>query len=244
MPEKIKIRLYVPQELKIAAKIAANEMQYHYLFDVMKCKNGGNILCFDGKNGEFCAKLCLEGKKKLFFEIMQKTADFKQSSDLWILFAPLKKDNTDFVVQKSTELGVQKIVPVITKNTITEKIKKERFEAQCIEAAEQSRRLDVPSVEDAVSFEKMLQNWEPDRTLFFMDETMQGQDAVSVFSGFKGKASILCGPEGGFCESELAALRSKEFARAVSLGPRILRAETAVVAALSCWQAVCGDWRK
>jgi len=244
MPEKIKIRLFVQQELAVCARIETSDMQFHYLSDVMKCKNGDYILCFDGKNGEFAARLCFEGKKNLFLEIVEKTAEFKASPDLWILFTPLKKDNTDFVVQKATELGVQKIVPVITKNTITDKIKKERFEAQCIEAAEQSRRLDVPQVENAVSFEKLLQNWDSGRTLFFMDEAMQGKDVVSAFSGFSGKAAILCGPEGGFDETELALLRSKKFTRAVTLGPRILRAETAVAAALSCWQAVCGDWRK
>ncbi len=174
--------------------------------------------------------------------ILEKSADFRQSPDLWLLFAPVKKDKTDFIIAGATELGVRKIIPTITKRTISEKIKKERYEAQVIEAAEQSRRTDIPQVEDAQSLEKILKNWDSARILYFMDETGNGGSICPVFAKGPQSAAILVGPEGGFEPGELEVLRGLPYARGVSMGRRILRAETAVMAALSCWQALCGDW--
>ena len=242
--QKIKIRLFSFEELKVQATIALNEQQSHYLNEVMKCKIGDSVLLFDAKNGEFSAKLIEQKKKTAILQIMEKTRDFYQVPDLWLLFAPLKKDNTDFVIQKATELGVRRIIPTITKNTITDKIKKERFIAQSIEAAEQSRRVDLPEICDALSLEKLLQNWDSSRTLFFMDESLQGEDIAKAFANSSAKAAILCGPEGGFSEEEKQILRTKEYVKSINLGPRILRAETAAITALACWQAICGDWKK
>ena len=157
-----------------------------------------------------------------------------------------KKDKTDFIVEKSTELGVSKIVPVITRRTISEKIKKERYIAQAVEAAEQCRRLDVPKVADARNLEAVLKEWDENRMLYYMDETGNGRPVAEVFAEDAGKhlpAAVLVGPEGGFDEQELELLRRQKYAKGVSLGKRILRAETAVAAALSCWQAICGDWK-
>ena len=161
------------------------------------------------------------------------------------MFAPVKKDKTDFIIAGATELGVSQIMPTITERTITERIKKERYEAQVIEACEQCRRLDVPLICNPQSLEKILKAWPQDRVLYFMDETGNGGDIQTVFKNAPTTkaAAILVGPEGGFSENELQLLRQKSFAQAVSMGKRILRAETAVHAALACWQATCGDWK-
>lgn len=242
MQQKAKIRLFVESDLSSLPTILLNEAQSHYLMNVMKCKPEEKILCFDNKNGEFCAKIADISKKQIQLKIIEKTKDFIHVPDIWLLFAPLKKDNTDFIIQKATELGAKKIIPVITKNTITNHIKRERFIAQSIEAAEQSRRVDLPEISEAVSLSYVLQHWEEDRALFFMDETMNGEPIFDAFSKHSGKAAVLCGPEGGFSAEEIENLYNKNYVKGICLGPRILRAETAAVAALSCWQAVCGDW--
>ena len=155
---------------------------------------------------------------------------------------PVKKDQTDFIIQKAVELGARRLQPVITRRTITDKVRHERFRAQGIEAAEQCRRLDVPEINEAQSLEKVLQNWDKSRRLFFMDETGHGLPVRRAFAAAAAPAAILVGPEGGFSAEELQRLRGLEFAQGVTLGPRILRAETAVAAALSCWQSLSGDW--
>lgn len=161
---------------------------------------------------------------------------------MWLLFAPVKKDRTDFVIEKATELGAGKIIPVITRHTITDKVRVERLRAQAAEAAEQSRRVEVPEIGAPVRLEKLLADWDPARRLFFMDESGRGRPAAEAFGEYQGPAALLVGPEGGFAEEELNGLRSRPFARAVSLGPLILRAETAAAAALSVWQAISGLW--
>ena len=149
------------------------------------------------------------------------------------MFAPVKKDRTDFIIEKATELGAGKIIPVITRHTITDKVRVERLRAQAAEAAEQSRRVEVPEIGAPVRLEKLLADWDPARRLFFMDESGRGRPAAEAFGEYQ---------EGGFAEEELNGLRSRPFARAVSLGPLILRAETAAAAALSVWQAISGLW--
>lgn len=155
-----------------------------------------------------------------------------------------KKDQTDFIIQKATELGAAKIMPVITARTIADKVKKERFIAQSTEAAEQCRRVDLPVIADAEPLDKVLKTWDKERILYFMDETGQSPCAAEVFRPQDKKAALLIGPEGGFSEAELNALRTLPFARGAVLGKRILRAETAAAAALAIWQSVAGDWRE
>ena len=221
-----------------------NDAQSHYLLNVLRLKIGDEIKVFDGQNGEYVGKIVSLSKKNCTVKILQKVRDMKYCPDLWLLFAPVKKDKTDFIIAGATELGVSKIIPTLTKRTITERIKTERYEAQVIEACEQCRRLDVPQISDPQSLEKILETWSQDRILYFMDETGNGGDIQTVFKNAStAKAAILVGPEGGFSDEELQLLRQKNFAKAVSLGERILRAETAVHAALSCWQAICGDWK-
>lgn len=162
--------------------------------------------------------------------------------DIWLIFAPVKKDNTDFIVQKATELGVRKIIPVLTRYTISERVKKERFIAQTIEAAEQCRRVDLPEVAEVIDFENLLKCWPTDRKLYYLDETLNSKPPLQAFIN-EDKCAVLVGPEGGFSLQELEQLRKAPFATGVTLGNRILRAETAAVAALACWQALRGDWK-
>jgi len=236
------IRLYVDTSLAIGREVVFNEEQSRYLGAVMRLSEGDEILLFDGSNGEFAAEIAALGKKTASATVCRQTKVFMPAADVWLLFAPVKKDRTDFIIEKATELGAGKIIPVITRHTITDKVRTERFRAQAAEAAEQSRRLEVPEIGNAVHLEKLLKDWDPSRRLFFMDESGRGLPAVEAFGGYNGPAALLIGPEGGFAEQELNDLRSRSYARAVSLGSLILRAETAVAAALSVWQAVSGSW--
>ncbi len=242
MPGAAKIRLYVKTPLAVGEQIFFDENQSRYLGAVMRLSAGAEVLLFDGKNGEFMAEITGLGKKMGEAVVKKQTRKFIPARDVWLLFAPVKKDRTDFIIEKATELGASAIVPVITRYTIAEKVRLERFCAQATEAAEQSRRLDMPEIREPVRLKDLLATWDPSRRLFFMDESGGGRPARMVFAENKGAAALLVGPEGGFAEEELNALRTAPFARAVSLGPLILRAETAVAAALSVWQSVCGCW--
>lgn len=236
------IRLYVETPLAVGGEVLFNEEQSRYLAAVMRLAPGDAVLLFDGVSGEFSAEIVSLGKKAASAVVRARTRPFAPAADVWLLFAPVKKDRTDFVIEKATELGAGKIVPVITRHTITDRVRLERLRAQAAEAAEQSRRLEVPEIGAAVRLEKLLAGWDPARRLFFMDESGGGRPAAEAFGEYKGPAALLVGPEGGFAEEELSLLRSLPFARAVSLGPLILRAETAAAAALSVWQATSGLW--
>lgn len=226
----------------LGTELELGEEQSRYLGSVMRVSTGDEVFLFDGKTGEFSAQVTSVGKKKVSLIVNRKTKDFFEAEDIWLMFAPIKKDRTDFVIEKSTELGVRKIIPTLTRYTISEKVRTDRFRAQAVEAAEQSRRLDLPQIEEPQRLEHLLETWNTSRHLFFMDETGEGTSAVKTFLQNRGAAALLIGPEGGFAEEELNKLRSCSFAKAVSLGPLILRAETAVVSALSIWQAVNGNW--
>ena len=236
-------RLYIKEELICDKIIPLEESQAHYLKNVVKYNVGETIHCFDNKNGEFCCKISSLDKKNPTLAVLNKMRDYHKCPDIWLLFAPLKKDKTDFVIEKATELGCSRIIPVITQNTITKNIKIERYEAQSIEAAEQCRRTDLPQIANPIDLVKLIPNWDHDRPLFYMDETLKSKDFFTVLSQVKHKkAAILIGPEGGFSQEELTILHDTVFAHGATLGPRILRAETAATAALSCWQLICGDW--
>lgn len=243
LPKTSGIRIFAETELVSGGTVMLGAEQSRYLLSVMRLPEGSRILAFDGHGGEYECELENGSKKTVVLKVGHQTRRQEQSPDVWLMFAPLKKDRTDFVVEKATELGAAKIIPVITRYTITDKVKTERWRAQAVEAAEQSRRLDVPQVADSIRLEALLARWNEKRSLYFMDETGSGQPVAAVFQNAPAPAAFLIGPEGGFCEQELELLRSKPFARAVSLGKRILRAETAALAALACWQALSGDWR-
>ena len=238
-------RLYTKEELIKNKTIILDENQTHYIKNVVKYVIGDDIYCFDNKNGEFLCQITAINKKTTELLVKEKIKDFSSCPDVWLLFAPLKKDKTDFVIEKATELGVKKILPTITRYTITNNIKTERYIAQSIEAAEQCRRTDIPTIEQPKTLENILQNWDKDRTLFFMDETLNSKSFIEELQNTKTiKSAILIGPEGGFSKEELSTLRNLPFTKGATLGPRILRAETAVCASLSCWQIILGDWSK
>ncbi|MBR1648843.1 MAG: 16S rRNA (uracil(1498)-N(3))-methyltransferase [Alphaproteobacteria bacterium] len=243
MPKTSKIRLFVENKLEEGLKTEFNDEQRRYLINVMRLGNEDKILLFNGYDGEYEAKLEINGKKQVFAEVIKKSRDFALCPDIWLLFAPLKKDRTDFVVEKATELGVRKIMPVIMRYGISDHIKINRWRAQSIEAAEQSRRLDIPQISPPQELGAVLASWDEKRKLYYMDETLQGNNIAEAFSSAHAPAAILVGPEGGFAATELDLLAKCPFARSVTLGKRILRAETAVAASLACWQALSGDWR-
>lgn len=245
MKKTAKVRLFANTPLSTGDDWVPEESQTHYLLNVLRFGPGEEVKVFDNHSGEYLGEITQVSKKSCTIRLKEKLRDMQQSPDLWLLFAPVKKDKTDFITAGATELGIRRLVPVITRRTISERVKKERFEAQVIEAAEQSRRLDIPQVEDARPLETVLKDWDKNRILYFMDETGCGGSIAEVFGAApKGTpAAILVGPEGGFAEEELELLRRLPFAKSVSMGQRILRAETAVQAALSCWQAWCGDWK-
>ena len=242
--KRAKIRLYVDAELNTSGEILLNDKQAHYLTNVMKLGNEDEVLAFNNRQGEFLCALQSKSKKEFYLKVLSQTRLYEQCPNIWLLFAPVKKDQTDFIIQKATELGVSKIIPVITAHTISDKVKRERFVAQSIEAAEQCRRVDLPEILEAQTLEKVLNSWDKERILYFMDETRQAQPANKVFDAKSPKAAVFVGPEGGFSEDELNLLRSLPFAKGATLGKRILRAETAVAAALSVWQTLAGDWRE
>ncbi|MBR5599583.1 MAG: 16S rRNA (uracil(1498)-N(3))-methyltransferase [Alphaproteobacteria bacterium] len=238
-------RLYTKEDLEPNKTILLNEEQTHYLKNVVKYSLNDTLLCFDNKSGEFLCEIQSFNKKTTEVIVKSKTKDFASSPDIWLLFAPLKKDKTDFVIEKATELGVRKIIPTLTRYTITNNIKTERYHAQAIEASEQSRRTDIPEISQPQTLSNILSNWDSQRTLFFMDETLQSLPFLEQLQKQpSAKSAILIGPEGGFSDEELSNLRTKSFAKGATLGPRILRAETAALSALSCWQMILGDWRK
>ena len=237
------IRLYIPQQLAPEESLFLDEKQSHYLSHVMKIKEKEQINCFDNQSGEYLCEITEITKKHCGIKVIKQLKPYYQTPDIWLLFSPVKKDNTDFILQKATELGVRQIVPVITRYTITDKINKERFVAQTIEASEQCRRTDLPKIEDAIRFERLLEKWDKNRKIYYMDETLKGVSVQQAFEKKTTPCAIMVGPEGGFAAEELEQLRKQKFTQGVMLGPRILRAETAVVAALSCWQGLNGDWK-
>lgn len=244
MKIKDKIRLFINTNIQEASRIELTEEQSHYLCNVMRLKEGDSIRCFDGKNGEFLSQIIKIHKKQTQIIIKKQIKAQSLSPDIWLLFAPLKKDCTDFLIQKSVELGVKGLLPIITENSITDKVRMDRLQAQIIEASEQCERLDIPKLFAPQSLKQALKNWDDSRVLFFMDERGYGSHAEKAFSQYiKRPSAILIGPEGGFSDSEFKNLYDLPFVCGVSMGPRILRAETAAVAALSAWQAVAGDWK-
>ena len=243
MSKKNRIRLFSYEILYENASYVPSDAQIHYLKNVMRLTLDDEVFLFDGQNGEFRSVVADISKKSLMLQVQKKVYDFEKSPDIWLVFAPLKKENTDIVLQKAVELGVSKIMPVQTEYATKIQIKKERAELQITEAAEQSRRQDVPELLKTVSFDEMIKQWPENRKLIYLNETGKGMAFSAVASELKEPVALLVGPEGGFSKKELEILEKLPYTLSVTLGKRILRAETAAIAALSCWQAFCGDWR-
>ena len=236
-----KIRLYVDQPLGAGQAVAVNADQANYLFNVMRLGKGAPVGLFNGRDGEWLALVEQAGKRGGILICDRQTAPLRLPPDLWLIFAPIKKARTDFIVEKAVELGAARILPVQTRHTNSERIRQDRLQAHALEAAEQCGATFVPEVADLISLDKLLASFPADRKLLWCDEAMVGQ--APALSGARGQAwAILIGPEGGFSADEQARLRALPQVVPLALGPRILRADTAAVAALTLWQAALGDW--
>ncbi len=236
-----KIRLFVDHTLGEAQSVPLNKDQAHYIFSVMRKSIGETILIFDGNNGEWEASIEEISKKSGVLFCIKQTKPQIMPPDLWLFFCPLKKVRTDFIVEKATELGVARIIPVQTEHTNVDRIKLSRLSAHAIEAAEQCGGTYIPKIEELQKINEVLENFPPDRKLLFCDEKLQSSE-VNFKNLKKGKWAILVGPEGGFSEIERNYLKGLKFTFSISLGPRILRADTAAVTAISLWQNYLGDW--
>lgn len=237
----VKTRLYVDQPLAEGNRVPLTKEQAHYLFSVMRLPLGARVALFNGVDGEWHAEVVEAGKRAgtLLCEVQSKPLQLPP--DLWLLFAPIKKTRTNFIVEKACEMGAARICPVQTEYTNAERIRLDRMQAQVLEAAEQCGATYVPEVSELAKLGTVLDRWPAERHLMFCDESLLGAASV-LTQAPKGPWAILIGPEGGFSPRERTRLQAMDQAHAVSLGPRILRAETAAVAALTLWQSALGDW--
>jgi 16S rRNA (uracil1498-N3)-methyltransferase len=215
--------------------------QAHYLFGVMRLGLGDAVLLFNGRDGEWLAEVTAAGKRGGELVAQTQTRPVQMPPDLWLVFAPIKKARTDFIVEKAAEMGAARIQPVQTDFTNSDRIRQDRLQAHAVEAAEQCGGTYVPEVCELQKLDRLLADWPADRQLLFCDEALAG-DGPRLPQA-RGPWAILIGPEGGFSEPERARLTALPFAHAISLGPRILRADTAAVAAMALWQTSLGDWR-
>ena len=237
-----RIRLFVGCDLHADARVEAEADAANYLYSVMRLERGSEVHLFNGRDGEWSAEIMELGKRRAVLSCMEKTRVQSYPPDLWLAFAPLKKARTDFVVEKAAELGVDRIFPVLCAHSNSRRISRRRLHQRAVEAVEQCGGLHVPSVQNLGALDNFLRLELGDRNLIFCDESISGSDAIfpSVLEGKRW--CILVGPEGGFSEDERRILREVPGSVSVSLGPRILRAETAAVAAIALWQRFRGDW--
>lgn len=236
-------RLYVAPKLDARAEIALDKDQAHYLGNVLRLKPGDHVLLFNGRDGEWCAELQALGKKGGEARTTHQTRAQDEGFDLHYLFAPLKRARLDYMAQKATELGASVLQPVITRHTVAERVKTDRLLANAVEAAEQCAILRVPEVREPKKLSDILAGWDANRLLVFADESAPQTSPIEALQTREpGPLAVLIGPEGGFEREERAALLAKPFVLPISLGPRVMRADTAAVAALALVNAVLGDW--
>lgn len=235
-----KIRLHLDAPLAADAEITPSREAAQYLFTVMRLKPGARILVFNGRDGEWEAEVIAAAKREGRLNALRRTRPPAPPPDLWLLFAPLKKTRTDFVAEKACELGCRRILPIFTRHTNAERVNAERLRAHAVEAAEQCGLVFVPEVADPRPLAEALAAVEPTRRIYFCDERRDAPLLSHVAT--PGPGAILIGPEGGFTDAESRSIRARAGAAAVSLGPRVLRADTAAVAAITLWQAGVGDW--
>lgn len=213
----------------------------HYLARVMRAAPGDVVILCDDVTGEWVARVADVGKRDVVLEVAERLRPREAAPDLWLIPALLKKDRFDLILEKATELGVSRIAPVITRRCVADKLNLDRARAITTEAAEQCARTALTQLAEPMKLDALLTDWPDGRALFFADEK-GGEPAAAAFAQHAGPAAILTGPEGGFDDAERAAIRAHPAARAITLGPRILRGETAAMAALSVWMATAGDW--
>jgi 16S rRNA (uracil1498-N3)-methyltransferase len=233
-------RLFVATELA-PGPIRLDGPAAHYLFSVMRVKTGDPVKLLDDVTGEWLGGVVSINKRDLMLDVTEQLRERETVPDLWLCAAPLKKGRIDWMAEKACELGVARLVPVITRRAVVDKLKTNRLRAHLIEAAEQCGRTALPALAETVKLPALLKAWPAERTLFFADET-GGAPAFEAMRNAPGPAAILIGPEGGFDTEEREAIRALPQAIGITLGPRILRADTAAAAAVSVWMAAVGDW--
>jgi len=238
-------RLYVTAPLAAGQTVPLSAEQGHYLRHVMRLETGSEVILFNGQDGEWTASLEEVRKAGATALPTRPTRAQHNVPDLWLLFAPIKSARIDMIAEKAGELGVAQLYPVLTQHTQAARVNIERLQAHAIEAAEQCERLDIPHVHAAIKLEQLMANWPAQRTLLVCAERREAADMPAILKQLpSGPMAILVGPEGGFADDELNRLERLPFVKFMTLGPRILRAETACFAALSLWQALQGDWKR
>ena len=238
-------RLFVDLPLAAGAVLEPERGQSNYLINVLRLKAGAPVLLFNGRDGEWLAHIQPQGRKSCHLIPQRQTRPQPDPSSLWYCFAPLKQARLDYMVQKAVEMGAGVLQPVMTQHTQVRNLNQERMQANAIEAAEQCGILAVPQCRDAMALDDLLSRWEPSRQLVFCDESASDADPLDLIAALRGKQlGVLVGPEGGFAVDERRQLSSLPFVTAIALGPRILRADTAAVAALTLVQAIAGDWQR
>jgi 16S rRNA (uracil1498-N3)-methyltransferase len=250
-------RLHIDAPLSEGSTIALSEDQAHYLRGVMRLEAGDAIFVFNGRDGEFEARFAPAGKRSAAAHLGARVRAPAAEPDLWLIFAAVKRAALETIVQKAVELGAARLVPILTMRTHRERVNDARLNAIAIEAAEQCGRLSPPAIAPALTLDMLLESWPAERSLYFCDEA--GDDPVADWGGREGRArpmldvlteakpgpaALLIGPEGGFAPEERARLRIRDFVTPVTLGPRILRADTAAIVALALWQAAHGDLKR
>jgi 16S rRNA (uracil1498-N3)-methyltransferase len=235
-------RLFVEESLSANAEVPLTREQAHYLTGVLRMNSGDAVRAFNGRDGEWLAYLTSVTKKSAALRCEKLEGAAKLPPDIDYLFAPLKHARLDYMVQKATELGARRLRPVMTNRTVAERVNIERMRANVVEAAEQCNLVHVPEVLEPEKLEKVLGGWDHSRALVFCDETMGETNPLESLGDMKMPAAVLVGPEGGFTSDEIKLLKSLPFVCPISLGPRILRADTAAIAALALMQATHGDW--
>ena len=237
-------RLFVDDDLAQGSQIACNSDQANYLLNVLRLGVGDEVLAFNGRDGEWRARVSARARASCELTAGDQTRPQAAPPDIHYLFAPLKRARLDYMVQKATEMGVSRLAPVMTRRTQVVRVNLKRMRANAIEAAEQCGVLWVPEVVEPRPLSEVLDQWPASRQLIFCDEALEGGGPLKALEGLaSGSLGLLIGPEGGFDPSERESLRSRPFVRAISLGPRVMRADTAAVAALALINAALGDWR-
>ena len=237
VPRSADLRLYIDLPLAGGGLLEPSAPQAHYLLTVMRRRAGDEVVLFNGRDGEWLATIDPVERRRCRLAIVEQLRGQLPEPGPALLFAPLKRVRQEFLIEKATELGVARLEPVFTRRSVVDRINRARILSIAIEAAEQSGRLTVPEIELPIPLDQRLESWPAGRLLYFGDETGAGGPLLETLRE-KGPGDLLIGPEGGFTDDELAGLRSLDHVVAISLGPRVLRAETAALAALACWQAV------
>ncbi|PIB90365.1 16S rRNA (uracil(1498)-N(3))-methyltransferase [Caulobacter sp. FWC2] len=237
------IRLFVPNDLSAGAGVVPTVDQSRYLTSVMRLGVGAEVLLFNGRDGEWRATIVESTKRGCLLKAEEQARPMAFGPDLELIIAMVKRSRVETIVEKAAELGARRVRLAITRRTNVDFVKLGRLDAIAMEAAEQTGRLDVPEVADPEKLDKILDGWDPARRMVFCDEGGDALPAIQALAGTGDPAAILIGPEGGFAPEERERLRGLSFVTPVSLGPRILRADTAAIAAMTLWQAAAGDWR-